>query len=575
MKNNVNNKLIYIYPEIAAELHLTLNNEIDINDIDVSCNKRVFWMCHNGHTYEMRINERTGKYKQGCYYCSNRKVLKGFNDLASKYPKIAAEWDYNNNDKKPEDVVYGSTYRAYWICTECGNRWLTPVRNRTKRNSSCPVCAIKKNGINRHENAILTSGGIQNKLLLEEWDYEKNITRPSDHTEGCAASVYWKCSKCGYNYKSKINNRAKLGRGCPLCTNKVVVKGVNDLVTTHPKIAAEWDYEKNAKKPFEVSYGCGKKVWWKCSQGHSYQATVNHRTSQNGTNCPICNQGRQTSFAEQAVYFYVKKIYPDAINRYKDIFKKTMELDIYIPSIKLGIEYDGEAWHKEDKYLNEVKKYEICKENDIKLIRLKEKYSEKDSLTADTTLHVEKMYEKKNLYKAITYLISMINLETNMWTRKKFDTWYSSLDISIEKDENEIRANMISIQKNSLEDIYPDIALEWNYEKNGKLKPNMFKPKSDAKVWWVCQICGYEYESSINHRTSGTGCPKCGIIKSAQAKSKKVNMIDIKTNEILKTFVSISEASRVMNITSGNICAVLAGKRKHTKGYGWKYVQEK
>ena len=46
------------------------------------------------------------------------------------------------------------------------------------------------------------------------------------------------------------------------------------------------------------------------------------------------------------------------------------ELDIYIPSIKLAIEYDGEAWHKNNTIKREERKYQLCKENGIKLIRL-------------------------------------------------------------------------------------------------------------------------------------------------------------------------------------------------------------
>ena len=66
------------------------------------------------------------------------------------------------------------------------------------------------------------------------------------------------------------------------------------------------------------------------------------------------------SFPEQAVYFYIKKAFPDAINSYKDIFDNRMELDIYIPSIKVGIEYDGAKWHKDDTLDKERTKYHIC-----------------------------------------------------------------------------------------------------------------------------------------------------------------------------------------------------------------------
>lgn len=94
----------------------------------------------------------------------------------------------------------------------------------------------------------------------------------------------------------------------------------------------------------------------------------------------------------------MKKVFPDAISRYKEIFDKSMELDIYIPSIGLAIEYDGMAWHKADKLEREIKKYQICQKHKIKLLRLKEKPSETDRYTADSVLSIkENMYEHKHL----------------------------------------------------------------------------------------------------------------------------------------------------------------------------------
>jgi hypothetical protein len=80
------------------------------------------------------------------------------------------------------------------------------------------------------------------------------------------------------------------------------------------------------------------------------------------------SSGFQTSFNEQAIYYYVTQIYPNAINRYA---KLGVEIDIYISELKLGIEYDGEHWHR-DKILEDNQKDEICNKNDIKLIRIRE-----------------------------------------------------------------------------------------------------------------------------------------------------------------------------------------------------------
>ena len=101
------NKLINAYPDIAREFDVTRNKDLDINTISVSSNKLVYWLCPLGHSYKTTVCKRTGKDKCGCPYCSNRRVLVGFNDLKSKFPDVVLEWDYSKNDKNPEEYVYG------------------------------------------------------------------------------------------------------------------------------------------------------------------------------------------------------------------------------------------------------------------------------------------------------------------------------------------------------------------------------------------------------------------------------------------------------------------------------------
>jgi len=300
---------------------------------------------------------------------------------------------------------------------------------------------------------------------------------------------------------------------------------------------------------------------------------VNHRTGKMGTNCPICYSGRQTSFAEQAFFYYIKKMYPDAINRYKAPFLDKMELDIFIPSIKIAIEYDGMAWHKENKCNREQKKYKICRANDIYLIRLREKECNYKNV-ADECISISNLYKQENLDAYIPRVLLKLDVSiSRLWGNQKLI--FPSYDVDIKRDRvkilNEYRTEY---KKESFGDLYPEIAKEWHPEKNKELTPYMFKPMSDHKVWWKCSKCGYEYEATIGHRTYGYGCMKCGIEKSTQAKRKAVNMIDSKTNMIIQTFISISDASRKMKISSGNIAMVCQGIRPKAGGYIWRYADE-
>lgn len=67
--------------------------------------------------------------------------------------------------------------------------------------------------------------------------------------------------------------------GCPFCSGKKAIVGETDLATIRPDLVSEWDFEKNKNlKPTEVTSGSGKKIWWKCKRGHSWEATIISRT---------------------------------------------------------------------------------------------------------------------------------------------------------------------------------------------------------------------------------------------------------------------------------------------------------
>lgn len=122
------------------------------------------------------------------------KVIKGENDLETLYPEIIADWDYEVNDKKPEEYVGGSAKKVSWICRTCGTRWKAEIRHRTRRKTGCPECAKKIRGELKHKYALENNGSITNTLLLKEWDYTKNKKGPEEYTPCSNESVFWICS---------------------------------------------------------------------------------------------------------------------------------------------------------------------------------------------------------------------------------------------------------------------------------------------------------------------------------------------------------------------------------------------
>ncbi|MBR2372058.1 MAG: hypothetical protein IKA90_04215, partial [Clostridia bacterium] len=431
------------------------------------------------------------------------------------------------------------------------------------RGANCPKCGLIKQGVSKHENCLRTNGCIEDKLLLEEWDYDKNIKPPTEYTKGSNEKVWWKCSKCGHEYESKISNRTYLKRGCPYCSKRKIKQGFNDLATTDPELLKEWHFAKNTDiSPYEISAGIRKKVWWICPKGHEYQASVLHR--KHGTKCPICYSGRQTSFAEQCVFYYVKKLYPDAINRYKADWLEKFELDIFIPSIHYAIEYDGVAWHKKEKIGREQRKFQLCHNNNIKLIRLREKFAELGSDVADYQYGCEDLYKPENLENVLRQLLNHLSFR-----------WVGCpISVDIERDRIEIQQYMQELNDESFADKFPELANEWHPIKNGTLKPTMFKPYSTHKVWWICPICKNEYQASIAHRSYGSACKKCAMKRFFYSNVKAVEMIDKNTNKVIQTFESVSEASRQTKINAPNITMICKGMRKYAGGYIWRYVKK-
>lgn len=129
------------FPALAKEWHPTKNGNLQPTQISPVSKRRVWWICPRGHEYLSAVGRRTMR-KSGCPYCDGKKVLAGFNDLATTYPQIAAQWHPNlNGALTPQMVTAGSHKKAWWICTE-GHVWKAFIYSRTgKHQRGCPVCA--------------------------------------------------------------------------------------------------------------------------------------------------------------------------------------------------------------------------------------------------------------------------------------------------------------------------------------------------------------------------------------------------------------------------------------------------
>jgi len=194
-------------------------------------------------------------------------------------PELLEQWHSEKNEPlMPEDVSCGSHKRIWWRC-DAGHEWESPVYSRTSGSSGCPYCAGRK---------ILPGMDLASLYpeLAEQWHPEKNTgMKPGQYLPGSHRSVWWLCSR-GHEWKAMIKSRVQ-GSGCPVCANRVVMSGQNDLRTRAPLLAKQWHPTKNGiLTPDQVVCGSARKVWWRCDRGHEWQAEIQSRIA--GKGCPVC-----------------------------------------------------------------------------------------------------------------------------------------------------------------------------------------------------------------------------------------------------------------------------------------------
>ena len=87
--------------DLELEFDVESNTPLTFEHLTPGRRAPVNWHCENGHIWSATVSNRLRG--SACGYCSGKRLLKGFNDLKTQYPKLCAEWDYDLNEKNPED----------------------------------------------------------------------------------------------------------------------------------------------------------------------------------------------------------------------------------------------------------------------------------------------------------------------------------------------------------------------------------------------------------------------------------------------------------------------------------------
>ena len=289
------------------------------------------------------------------------------------------------------ETEYG--YRVY-TCPACGFSFneILPMRAVDQFPLKKNEREEKLNLIQNIQEEVLHNGQNakfhQHSYKWSEWRHIEGSAPPSHYRIGTCSCGDTVCEQCNcvvsvVNHrdatKTEYGYRVYICSDCGFSFNEIIPLRVTDQ---QPFSKNERDKEQTFTKDTQEKRSNSRQY---ADVVIDYANTNEKENSNNNENNNITQENKShtgiskkanpsrtirgsTSFKEQVIYYYIHKVYSDAISRYK--CSDVGELDIYIPCINAGIEYDGSYWHK-DKIEQDNTKNLRANEKGIRLIRIR------------------------------------------------------------------------------------------------------------------------------------------------------------------------------------------------------------
>ncbi len=482
---NLENSLQNKNPKLAKEWHPTKNGALTPEMITYGTAKKVWWLCAKGHEWEALITNR--HHGAGCKYCAGRyRKADKANNFEKLFTARANYWHpTKNGDTNPSDVLPHSKHKAWWICKK-GHEWNAPIANITIRENDdiCDECKSLQNAFPQ---------------IAEEWHPTRNgSAMPEMVSFGSAKRAWWLCAK-GHEWETAIVSRTSLKSNCPTCYTESLTRELEPYIKE--RLLREWHPTKNEDSLSDYSNFSTRRVWWKCYLGHETQAAIASRAY--GKGCPKCSP--QLSIPEIRVFAELHYIFGEELLQNDRSTKH--EFDVFHPTYRFAIEYDGYYWHK-DKKKNDVIKNEFAANNNLFLINIREHGLER--LSNNDIFLGEKGLTICHIQDIVKKIISHASIGKH--EKKRSREYLASKQFKGDEVFNEIAHNLPRpLPSKSLAVKNPHACRYWHPTKNGSLSPEDLHPGSSIKIWWKCEK-GHEFKKAVHvmPKTSrSNGCPEC------------------------------------------------------------------
>lgn len=374
------------------------------------------------------------------------------------------------------------TYKGYNSkiavrCDKCGCEW-SPSAASLLHGHGCPKCAGVK--LKSHAEFV--------KDLKSQRDDVVVIGRYVKALE----KTKFRFLKCGH--ECDITPAHVLsGRGCPECGRSH--KGASQRLTMEMFLERLHKIDPNIVVRKGGTYINNHTFMpLHCNAcGYEYEITPHDVLNQRG--CPNCHRSC-TSFLEQFIYHSFVHILgkPKVISREKTAIG--VELDIYVPNLKVAVEPGSWHWHRK-LVTKDWEKHLLCKDKGIKLITIYDHYDGKTAPFENCLVTQCDLASRRNTNKLIEMtrtILSEFGLDSNFdaseWDEIKRNAQIDSRRMSTEEFKEEL-SNI-----NDKVEIIGDFA------------------GANTRIKAQCKICNYEWHVRPSSLRLGTGCPKCaGTLK--------------------------------------------------------------
>lgn len=274
------NSLESLRPDIAKDWHPIKNKPLTPKDVIAGGTTKVWWICKHGHEWQGTIGTRVHN-STGCPKCSHqtsRIEIAVYAEIKALFSKVswrekieAYECDIFLPDKKIGIEIDG----VYWHKHKSS---IDTLKQKIFEEKGIQLFRLREYGL----------------PLLSERDI--SFKWSNNFFPIISSLIYQVIQFTDFSDTERKKLQQYINEGS-LLNSKLYQEMVSYLpappyelsfASKRPDLTKEWAYDLNAPlSPEHFMPAANKNVWWRCKQGHTWETSLNNRSSQN-TGCPSC-----------------------------------------------------------------------------------------------------------------------------------------------------------------------------------------------------------------------------------------------------------------------------------------------